>query len=202
MKTKDQFNEKKSIVLIKEMIDVSSKHIKKDGLLLLVWGCIIVLSTFMNFFPEVKLISRRLMQAFNIMEVLLGAGGILFTIYYIYQNRKRTKTYIGITARYTWIGILVVNNLIIIMIHQKTGEVDFELNHPIQMCLIGLALFITGGLYREKLLLLGGIMYWIAAYFAKDYALHYQLIFECSAAFLGFIIPGYYLYIQSCKRNV
>jgi hypothetical protein len=200
MENEDNFNEKKSIILIREMIDVSSRNIKKDGLLILVWGVIIVLGRFMNFFPEVKLISKVLIKTFRVFGVLLGAAGILFTIYWIYRNRKRTKTYIAITARYTWIGILIVYNLIAILIKFKTGKVDFELFHPMQMTLIGLALFITGGLYREKLLLMGGAVYWIAAFFAVKFTLNIQFIFECAAGILGFVIPGAWLYYQSQKH--
>lgn len=200
MDTESSFNEKKSIILIREMIDVSSRNIKKDGLLILVWGVIIVIGKFLDFFPDLKLISNVLLKTFKVSAVLLGAIGILFTIYWIYRNRKRTKTYIAITARYTWVGILIVYNLVVILIKQKTGEVNFELLHPLQMTLIGLALFITGGLYREKLLLVGGVAYWIAAFFAVKYTLPVQFIMECSAGFIGFVIPGAWLYYQSRKH--
>lgn len=199
METEKPLDEKQSLILIREMIDVSSKNIKKDGLLILIWGVVIVINSFTNFFPEIKLISRQLMKAFDVLEVLLGAAAILFTVYYIYQNRKRTKTYIAITARYTWIGIFVVYNLVVIITNVKTGETNFEMLHPIQISLIGLALFITGGLYHEKLLLLGGLIYWIAAYFAVGYVLHIQFIFECIAGFIGFVLPGAWLYYQSRK---
>jgi hypothetical protein len=200
MGTEDDFNEKKSIILIREMIDVSSRNIKKDGILILLWGVIIVLGTFMNFFPEIKLISKVLMKTFDVLQVIIAGAGILYTVYYIFQNRKRSKTYIAITARYTWVGILIVYNLIAMLIKQKTGEVNLELFHPMQMTLIGLALFVTGGLYREKLLLIGGVVYWIAAFFAVKYVLNIQFIFECVAGFIGFVIPGAWLYYQSQKH--
>ena len=85
-------------------------------------------------------------------------------------------------------------------IKQKTGNIDFTLLHPIQMSLIGLALFITGGLYRERLLLLGGLVYWIAAYFSLDYRIPIQFIFECVAGFVGFLVPGAWLYYKSRKH--
>lgn len=200
MQTEESFNQKQSISLIKEMLEVSSSNLKKDGVLILIWGVVIVIGRFLNFFPEVKLISKRLMQVFDVIGWLLGIGAIIFTIYYVYINRKRTKTYIAITARYTWIGILVVYNLVVIITNVKTGATNFEMLHPIQIALIGLALFITGGLYREKLLLLGGLVYWLAAFFAVGYRLPIQFIFECIAGFVGFVIPGAWLYYQSQKH--
>lgn len=200
MQTEEFFDEKKSFSIIKEMIEVSSRNLKKDGLFILVWGVAIVIGRFMNFFPEVQLISRRLMQFFDIMGWVLGIGAILFTLYYIFLNRKRTRTYIAITARYTWIGIFVVYNLVVIITNVKTGETNFEMLHPIQVALIGLALFITGGLYHEKLLLVGGIAYWIAAFISVKYRMPVQFIIECIAGFIGFVIPGAWLFYQSKKH--
>lgn len=197
METEESITGKKSMSIISEMMEVSKQNLRKDGLLILVWGVIIVINSFTNFLPEVKLLSKRLMKFFNWSEVALGVVGILFTIYYIYIMRKRVRTYVGITARYTWLGIFVVYNLVVIFTNMKTGQTNFELLHPIQMTLIGLALFITGGLYREKLLLAGGIIYWVAAFFAVGYALKYQWMFECGAGLLGFVLPGAWLYYKS-----
>jgi hypothetical protein len=199
--TTNELDEKRSIILIREMIDVSSRNIKKDGIVLLVWGLIGCIMQFLNFYPEIKLLPKLTMKLFNVAEVILMAGAILFTVAYIYQNRKRPKTYISITARYLWIGIIVAYNLITILIKQKTGTVDFELLHPMQMTLIGLALFVTGGLYREKLLNIGGVVYWIVAFIAVKYTLPMQFVFEFMATLAGFVVPGAYLYYQS-QRHV
>lgn len=201
MPTNKQLNEKQSISLIQEMMEVSARNIKKDGILVLIWGVIIVLITFLNFFPEVKLVSKTLMKSFNALEVLLLSAGVLFTFYYIFINRKRVKTYVSTTARYTWVGILVVYNLVVVITKSVTVDPNFEILHPIQMCLIGLALFVTGGLYRERLLLIGGVVYWIAAVFAVRYRLPFQFIWECGAALFGFVIPGAWLFYQS-RKNV
>ncbi|MGF7140939.1 hypothetical protein [Roseimarinus sediminis] len=198
----NDFTEKQSMALIRDMIEVSSRNIKKDGLLILIWGLVIFLGRFLNFFPEVQLIAKRLMLVFDVLAWGLGLGAIGFTIFYIYKQRKRTKTYIGLTARYTWVGILVVYNLVAIITNVKTGETNFEMLHPIQMSLIGLALFITGGLYREKLLLAGGLIYWVAAFIAVGYEMPYQFMIESIAGLLGFVIPGAWLYYQYRQRHV
>ena len=200
MQTEEQFNEKQSISFIKGMMEASSKSLQKDGLLIFAWGIAIVFGRFLYFFPEVKLISNRLTWVFHTFSWMLGIGVILFTIYYVFFYRKDVKTYVSRTAIYTWGGILLVDNLIIMFIKQKTGDVNFELLHPIQMSLIGLALFVTSGLYREKLLLLGGLIYWIAAYLSLDYRIPIQFIFECAAGFIGFLIPGAWLYYKSRKH--
>lgn len=200
MQTEEQITGKKSMSIIKEMMEVSSKNLQKDGLLIFVWGIAIVLGRFFYFFPEIKLISHRLTFVLHTLSWMLGIAAILFTIYYVFFYKKGVKTYVSQTVIYTWIGILIVDNLIIMFIKQKTGDVNFTLLHPIQMSLIGLALFVTSGLYREKLLLLGGLVYWIAAYLCLDYRIPIQFIFECGAGFIGFLIPGAWLYYKSRKH--
>lgn len=200
METEDHITGKKSMSIIREMMEVSTKNLQKDGLLIFAWGIAIVFGRFFNFFPEVKLISNRLTMLFHFLSWVLGIAAILFTIYYVFFYKKGVKTYVSQTAVYTWIGILIVDNLIIMFIKQKTGEVNFTLLHPIQMTLIGLALFVSGGLYREKLLLLGGLAYWIAAYLCIDYRIPIQFVFESVAGLVGFLLPGAWLYYNSRKH--
>jgi hypothetical protein len=200
MNTEESMDEKQSLRLIHYMMEVSSKNLKKDGILILAWGAAIVIGRFLTFFPELKLLSKQLMFLFDVLSWLIGIAIIVYTIYYVFIYRKGTKSYVAKTAAYTWLGILIVHNLMVMFIKQKTGEVNFELLHPIQMILIGLALFITGGLYRERLFLLGGIVYWLAAYFGLPYRLPVQMIFEAVAALIGFVIPGTWLYYQSQKN--
>lgn len=200
MQTEEYLTGTKSISIIREMMEVSSKNLQKDGLLIFAWGVAIVFGRFFYFFPEIKLISHQLTFVFHSLSWLLGIGVILFTIYYVFFYKKGVKTYVSQTTIYTWLGILIADNLIIILIKHKTGDVNFELLHPIQMSLIGLALFVTSGLYREKLLLLGGLVYWLAAYLCVDYRIPVQFIFECGAGFIGFLIPGAWLYYKSRKH--
>jgi hypothetical protein len=200
MENETQLTERQSLSVIQEMIDVSTRNLKNDGILLFAWGCAITLGLLITFLPDLILLRHRLVVTFNVLNAIIGAGIILFTVYYIYQKRKRVKTYIAVTSRYTWLGMLVVYNLMVMIIKAKTGEVNFELLHPLQMTLIGLALFITGGLYRTRILLISGVVYWIAAYFASRQIMTYQLVIECAASIIAFVLPGYYLYYQSKKH--
>ena len=118
MQTNDQITEKKSISIIKEMMEVSTKNLQKDGLLIFAWGIAIVFGRFFNFFPEVKLISKKMMMLFEGMSWLLGIGIVVFTIYYVFFYKKGVKTYVSQTAIYTWLGIIIVHNLFIILIKQ------------------------------------------------------------------------------------
>lgn len=200
MNTAETMDEKQSLKFIRNMMEVSARNLKQEGRLILAWGVAIVVGRFLNFFPEIKLISKQLMWFFDLLSWLIGIAVIIYTIYYVFFHRKGTKSYVAKTAAYTWLGILIVHNLLVMFIKQKTGEVNFELLHPLQMVLIGLALFITGGLYRERLFLLGGVAYWLAAYLGLNFRLPQQMIFESVAALIGFVLPGAWLFYQSRKH--
>jgi hypothetical protein len=199
MENETPFTEKQSLSVIQEMIDVSTRNLKNDGILLFVWGWALFLQYLLACLPDLILMKHYIMNTFKVLKPILLTVVILFTLYYIYQKRKRVKTYIAITSRYTWLGIIVVFNLMVMILKTK-GEINFDLLHPLQMTLIGLALFITGGLYRTWILLVSGVVYWTAAVFASRQPMMYQQLIESIAALIAFVIPGYYLYYQSKKH--
>lgn len=198
----EQINEKQSLQVINEMIAVSSKNLKNDGLLLLAWGWVGFFISIMGFLPDIILIPNRLTRAFHILIPVLMVGIILFTAYYMYQKRKQVKTYVAIATRYTWFSCIVVYNLMVMIIKAKTGSVDFDLLHPLQMTLIGMCLFITGGLYRSWMLIVSGVIFWVAAISIVGQRLEYQRLWEAIVILLAFVAPGHILYYQSQKKNV
>lgn len=200
--TSQPLSENQSLQVIREMIAGSSKNLKNDGLLLLAWGWVGVAITVMHFVPNLFLISKRLIIAFKILTPVLMVAVILFTAAYMYQKRMRVKTYVAIAARYTWFSVVIVYNLVVMVLKVKTGTVDFSLLHPLQMLLIGMALFITGGLYRYWLLSVGGVVYWLAALISAQQNLNYQLVIETIPILIGFVIPGHILYSQYHQNHV
>jgi hypothetical protein len=198
----EQFDESKSLHIMNEMIAVSTKNLKNDGLLLLAWGWVGCCINVMGFLPDLLLLSKRLIAAFHILIPVLMVGVILFTTYYMYQKRKQVKTYVATATRYTWFSFIVVYNLMVMIIKTKTGTVNFELLHPLQMTLIGMSLFITGGLYRSWMLCVSGVLFWVTALSVASLELEYQRLWETVVVFIAVVVPGHILYHQSLKKNV
>lgn len=132
------------------------------------------------------------------VDPVLPLLALAFTIYYIINERKKVTTYIGASLRYVWIslfGCMVLTNLILFNV---THEVNFTLQHPLFMVLTAFAILVTGVILRYKLIIAGGVLFGILAYFASFLALHDQMILDGIGWFLALAIPGHILYY---KRN-
>lgn len=194
----EQFDERKSLQVIQEMIQVSQRKIKNDGILLIVWGYAASLPPLINYLKEILFLPNRVMLLLKFADLVLPLLAFAFTIYYILRERKKVTTYIGASLRYVWIslfGCMVLTNLIL---YNVTHEVNFTLQHPLFMVLTAFAILVTGVILRYKLIILGGIVFGILAYIASFLILHDQLFLDGIGWFLALAIPGHIMYF---KRN-
>jgi len=203
METSDEkdstFNEKQSIETIKAAIATSKRTFLDDGILLIIWGLGLFVSNFWNFYKSDVLTAWWFRNMMDFLQIALGVGVIGLTIYFIFFRRKKVTTFAAISTRYVWIGVILAHNITVIITKSVLNEINFTLLQPLQMVLIGFALFITGGIYRYYLLVAGGFVMWIAASIAANYDLNNQYLIRSIAEFICFIIPGY-LMIRSKKR--
>ncbi len=194
----ENFDEKQSLKVIMEMIQVSKKKLQNDGILLLVWGYAASLPALIKYFKEILFLPNRVMFVLKFVDPVLPLLALAFTIYYIFSERKKTTTYIGASLRYVWIslfGCMVLTNLILMNV---THEVNFTLQHPLFMVLTAFAILVTGVILRNKLIIFGGIVFGILAYFASFLTLHDQMFLDGIGWFLALAVPGHLLYY---KRN-
>ncbi|MBN1927090.1 MAG: hypothetical protein JW798_14760 [Prolixibacteraceae bacterium] len=190
----DLFNETQSLQVIREMIQVSHKKIKHDGILFIVWGWLMTVHyTFLFVFRKVVM-TYDFDKIIKITVNLLPLFGLIFSVYYILKQRKKVQTYIGISLRYVWISLIVCLSLTNMIIFNVIHEVNFELQHPIFMILIAFATVVTGGILRYRLIIFGGIAFGILAYISSYFSLEIQILLEAGAWLLAFIIPGHILY--------
>lgn len=195
----DSFDENQSIKVIREMIQVSQKKLRNDGILFILWGWISFINYFFfTYLTSVCITTHQIMQFVIPMRTLLPIFGLAYTVYYILNQRNKVQTYIGISLRYVWFtlfGCMVLINLIQAnVIH----SINFQLQHPIFMVLIAFAIIVTGGILRYRIIITGGIIFGILAYVASFFELNTQLLVEAIAWMIAFIIPGHVLYY---KRN-
>ena len=190
------FNESKSLQVIREMIDVSRKKLQNDGILFILWGWSLFYSSFTRFLISQVLFSNMQVKAFKTVGSILTVFVLGYTLYYIWQQRKKVKTYIGISLRYVWISAILCMVLINLIQGNILHDINFELQHPIFMVVIAYAVIITGVMLRFKMMILAGILFGLLAYAASFFELHIQLLFEAMAWFLAFCLPGHLLYAK------
>jgi len=198
--TSESFDEKQSLQVIREMIQVSQQKLRNDGILLIVWGYAASLPALIKFFKEVLFLPNRVMYFLKFVDPVLPLLALIFTVIYVLKQRKHVTTYIGVSLRYVWIslfGCMVLSNLIL---HNVTHEVNFTLQHPLFMVLTAFAILVTGVLFRYKPIIFGGILFGILAYCASLLTLHDQMFLDGVGWLLALAIPGHILYYKREKK--
>lgn len=196
----DSLDEAQSLLIIKEMIQVSKNKFKRDGILFVVWGWILFFNYFfLNYLTNVLVVTHQLMQIIHALRILLPVSGIAYSVYYIFSQRKKVQTYIGISLRYVWLSLFLSMVLVNLIQFNVLGNINFELQHPIFMVFIAFAVIVTGGILRYRLIIIGGIVFAALAYTASYFKLQEQLLIESIAWVIAFIIPGHIIYANREK---
>lgn len=195
----DSFDEGQSIQVIKEMIQVSQKSFKNDGILFLLWGWLMFFSYVFDYILQNVVITLQMQKISDNLRFAITLIAIAYTLYYVFKKTKKVKTYIGISLRYVWISLIVCLSLTSMIINNVIQEFNFDLLHPIFMMFIAFAIVITGGILRYKLVIIGGIVFGVLAYACSYFNLHTQMLFEAVAWLIAFIIPGHILYANRKK---
>jgi len=194
----DSFDESDSLQVIREMIQVSHKKIKNDGILFIVWGWIMFYTYLGSYLQGVLVMTYSTEKVLKYSRTILGLAAIVFTLYYIWKYHRKVRTYIGISLRYVWISLIVCLSLTNMVIFNVLHQVNFELQHPVFMIFIAFAIVVTGGILRYRMIIIGGLLFGILAYVSSYFPLQSQLIFEAAAWLIAFVIPGHFLF---AKRN-
>ena len=200
IENKAEFSEIQSIETIKAAILTSKRRLMDDGILLLIWGLVMSVSNFWHYYESANLTVWWMRNLMTVFQWIMGIGVISITAYYIFFRKNKVTTLTAISTRYVWIGVILAHNMTIMITKSVLNEVNFTLLHPLQMVLIGFALFVTGGIYRFWVLVISGIIMWIAAAISANFELNMQFLIRSVAEFICFVIPGY-LMLQS-KKNI
>ena len=192
----DSFDENQSLQVIKEMIQVSQKKLKNDGVLFILWGWIIFYNYISWYVLNNIVTTYQVYKGFEYFAKGLVVIAIAFSIYYIFRKSQKVTTYIGISLRYVWISLIVCLSLVNMIIFNTIHEFNAALQHPIFMVFMAFAVVITGVILRYKLIIIGGIVFGLLAYICTYLSLEKQMLIEAFAWLIAFILPGHYLYAK------
>ncbi len=199
MKSTDSANKMSNSDLLKTLktaVATSKRSLYDDWILLVLWGASFTLGFLMLYYKSTHIVvwwERNIMDTLNILAAIALIG---FTIYFLFFRKPKYRTYTAISTRYVWLGVIVAHNLNVIVTKGFLQEVNFSLIHPLQMVLIGFALFVTGGIYRYYLLSASGLVMWLAAVICSRFELTDQYLIRAIANFICFVIPGIIMYTQ------
>ncbi len=193
------FDEKKSLQVMKTAIATSKKALMQDGILLILWGAGFSVSNFWNYYKNAYLTAWWMRNMMEVFQIVMGSTIIGLTIYFIFFRKRKVTTFAAISTRFVWIGVILAHNINVMITKSILSEINFILLQPLQMVLIGFALFATGGIYRYYILLASGIVMWIAAATAANFDLNIQFLIRSVAEIICFVIPGTLMYAARKK---
>ena len=191
-------DENQSITVIKEMIAVSRIKLRQDGILFIVWGWTLFYVSFGGFLSRTFVMTYQINKTLSRLGYVIAAAAALFTIYYLIKQRKKVQTYIGVSLRYVWISFFLSTVLVNVIQMNVLHSINFQLQHPLFMVLMAFAVTVTGGILRQRLIIIGGVVFGALALTASYLGLQEQLLLEAVAWMVAFIIPGHILF---AKRN-
>ncbi len=127
------FDEKKSLQIIKSAIETSKRTLKDDGFLLILWGFVLSTANFWRYYESIVLTSWWMRDLMKVYMILSGIAVIGITIYFIFFRKKKVRTFTSISVRYVWTGVILADNVLIIITKVILDKIDFTLLQPIQM---------------------------------------------------------------------
>lgn len=191
-----QLNPLESIQLIEKMIHSTKNKLADDGVLLIFWGWLVVVSAAINY---VGLLFHFEMASL-VWAILMPLGGIFSALYGRYQNKQRNiKTALDNYLSYLWGGFGIAL-AITLMFGFNFGikPVYFSL-----MILYGLATFVSGGLLGFKPLIYGGVASFVCAIVSVFLGEMDQLLIIIVSLLSSYIIPGHLLRVKfKSQQNV
>jgi len=186
---------------INEMISASREHINSHGILFILWGWINFLNFFAQYLSGIIETNYQVIQIERSARIVLPLFGLLFTIVYAYLHREKESSYISISLRYVWISAFLCLILTNMIQFNVLRQVYFNLQHPIFMLFIAFAIVVSGGILRQRIIIIGGVIFASLAFISSLVPLEYQLLVESIGWLIAFIIPGHITYSKR-KRNV
>jgi len=192
-------DENESLKVIREMIQVSRRKLENNGILFIVWGWIMFITNLKEFLIHKLIMTYPIHQTIRYLIPTLLILGIIFSIYTAFFKKKQTSSYVGVSLKYMWFSVIAGLFLVNLILFNQLQEPDFTLQNPIFMVLIAIAVVVSGGILRYKLLIAGGIIFALSALVCSYMPLQSQFLVEAIAWLIAFIIPGHMLYKKRDK---
>lgn len=193
--TEKSISHEESLNIIQSMIDRAKNKISENGFHFILWGVLVIAASLTQYF----LITQQGMgNQSNLVWIIMPVIGVPVAL--IYERRKSklssAETYNDKAYALVWLGFGIT--LFLAIFATVKGGIN---PIPVILCIVGLATFVSGALYRFKMLFMGGVVFWLAALAAIFVTGPEQLLINAGATFVGYIIPGIALW-NNYKKNL
>lgn len=185
----ESLSSKQSLDIITEMITISRKKIIDNGMHFILWGVLIALCSFIQFF---MLLFQYMPQESNLVWLILPIVGTPMSFIIGKKQNEETQVKSILTEIYKkiWLGFGISLFLIIfISIQYHHSPTAFIL------ILMGFAMFLSYLILNFRPMLYGAVVFFVSSVlyiFIKESA--FQALFYGISVVLGYLIPGVLLY--------
>jgi hypothetical protein len=153
-----ELTHEESLRIIQEMINMAKNKINQSGFHFLLWGILVIIASLAQYF----MIGQKLYAESNWVWIALPVVGVPFVLVHERRKRKQEKVSSKFDSIYgrLWLGFGITMFFVIFI------GAAYHINPTgFILALVGLATFVSGAIYRFAPLVLGAIVFWIAAAF-------------------------------------
>lgn len=198
-----QLTPEESLQIIQKSISVSRKNIREGSLFYLLWGWSLTLASLTNYFVIQHLIRTEQYEKINWFSLAAWAVFVFGTIIIqqiLISRTDRTERVITHLDRYIKILWISAGLLMALMsfLAIKVGSYPT----PFILGVTAMATAVSGLITRFRPLLLGGIVFFLAAIVAIYMKGTTQLLVFAAAMLLGYLAPGYTLRMSKNGNDV
>ena len=193
MEKENQLTEQESLKLINEMISKAKKSYVTKGIASMVWGALMIICGLLTWAQ----IEFRFFLGFDIWLLLLVA--VIPQVYFSIQE-KRQKNFVGHdeqTMNYLWssFGICI---FILSFYNNHFGNDGVT---SLYMMLYGIPTFMTGGIFKFRPMIIGGLICWILSVISIFTPLSTNMLFMAACGLFAWLIPGIILWNRFQKQE-
>jgi uncharacterized membrane protein YiaA len=188
MEDKEQpFSPEDSLRVIHQTIEVAKRRVQENGFYLLLWGTLVVIAGFWDFFIEWN--AQDTINT-HLPWMLMPVVGITATIVYeirrqrTHVERNTFNTLYGMT----WLGYGITVPLLMVYVIKA----NLSPTPPI-LAMTGFALFISGLVLQFRPIIGGAVVIWVGALLAIFAEPIWHSLIMAVVTGIGYLIPGYLL---------
>lgn len=188
-----QLSTEESLQLIGEMIGKAKRSYVTKGIAGMVWGILIIFCSMFTWAQQ----QYNFDIGFDIWLLLLFA--LLPQLYFTIKE-KREKKFTGHdeeTMHFVWISFTVC----IFITSFYNSRWGGESSTTLIMMLYGIPTFITGGIFKFKPMIIGGIICWVISIFSIYTVFKTDMLLMASCGLCAWLIPGIILWTRYKKQQ-
>lgn len=186
-------DEQESLSVIKKMIDDSKQNIKMQSPFYLLWGTLVFITAFVEYYLYVSVETPNHWYVWPAMSVIGGVGSGI--VGWRQEKRTSVKTFIDRAMSYFWGGWIIL--FILTIIWGVVAQASWSQIFTIIIAFYGMGTFISGGILRFTPLMVGGLISLAIAVFCMalgiDQNFPDMLIALALSILVSYLIPGFLL---------